>query len=58
MKKRKKKKRREGDAKPAIVVPRMRIVDTDVDVRYNCAWMWRRCKMIFDAIHKVDVVII
>ena len=31
-KKKKKKKNRDGDFKPAIVVPRMRIVDTDVDV--------------------------
>ena len=31
-KKKKKKKQRDGDIKPAIVVPRMRIVDTDVDV--------------------------
>ena len=31
-KKKKKKKHRDGDFKPAIVVPRMRIVDTDVDV--------------------------
>ena len=31
-KKKKKKKNRDGDLKPAIVVPRMRIVDTDVDV--------------------------
>jgi len=31
-KKKKKKKHRDGDIKPAIVVPRMRIVDTDVDV--------------------------
>ena len=31
-KKKKKKKQRDGDVKPAIVVPRMRIVDTDVDV--------------------------
>ena len=31
-KKKKKKKNRDSDFKPAIVVPRMRIVDTDVDV--------------------------
>ena len=39
-KKKKKKKNRDGDFKPAIVVPRMRIVDTDVDVGLSYCYIY------------------